>query len=200
MLAVRALARQRRQIRPRAAARRSWLSSEAATAQDVVLLGHPALRAVCTPCGTDDLSAEKNALVATLQAFRDANGFGRGIAAPQIGVTRRFIAVNMGADHPIVTGPPRVLSDPEVTWRSPETFTLFDDCMSRETASNPPRYLISRDISERRRAFSFSAMDTLRRPTAREHLCFVHKRGRRARDLGSGGQTALRVTFTSSFD
>ena len=128
MLAVRALARQRRQIRPRAAARRSWLSSEAATAQDVVLLGHPALRAVCTPCGTDDLSAEKNALVATLQAFRDANGFGRGIAAPQIGVTRRFIAVNMGADHPIVTGPPRVLSDPEVTWRSPETFTLFDDC------------------------------------------------------------------------
>ena len=108
MLAARALARQRRQLRPRAAAR--WLSVEPASAQPVVLLGHPALRAVCTPCGTDDLSAEKAALLATLQTFREANGFGRGIAAPQICVTRRFIAVNMGDDHPIVTGPPRVLS------------------------------------------------------------------------------------------
>ncbi len=99
-------------------------------AQPVVLLGHAALRTMCEPCGDDDLESEKAALVATLEAFRQANGFGRGIAAPQIGVTRRFIAVNMGDDHPVVRNPPRVLSDPVVTWRSPETFTLFDDCMS----------------------------------------------------------------------
>ena len=62
-------------------------------------------------------------MVATLEAFRATHGFGRGIAAPQIGVPRRFIAVNMGDG-------PRVLSDPRITWRSDETFTLFDDCMS----------------------------------------------------------------------
>jgi peptide deformylase len=115
---------------PGHAAARRWFSTGVAEAQPVVLLGHPALRVVCEPCGTEDLSSEKAALVATLEAFRQANGFGRGIAAPQIGVTRRFIAVNMGDDHPIVCSPPRVLSDPVVTWRSPETFTLFDDCMS----------------------------------------------------------------------
>ena len=92
-------------------------------ATPVVLLGHPALRAVCSPCGDEDLSDEKGALVDTLEAFRHINGFGRGIAAPQISVTRRFIAVNMGDG-------PRVLSDPVVTWKSDATFTLFDDCMS----------------------------------------------------------------------
>ena len=101
--------------------RRSGSSS--APARPVVLLGHPALRTVCTPCGTDPLVDEKVALVDTLESFRAANGFGRGIAAPQIQVTRRFIAINMGAGA-------RILSDPNITWRSDATFTLFDDCMS----------------------------------------------------------------------
>ena len=91
--------------------------------QQVVLLGHPALRIMCTPCGDDALDDEKASLVATLEDFRSKNGFGRGIAAPQIGVPRRFIAVNMGSG-------PRVLTDPKITWKSDETFTLFDDCMS----------------------------------------------------------------------
>ena len=92
-------------------------------AQPVVLLGHPALRETCTPCGHEPLQEQKEALIATLEAFRAENGFGRGIAAPQIGVTRRFIAVNMGDG-------PRLLTDPEIQWRSDETFTLYDDCMS----------------------------------------------------------------------
>ena len=66
---------------------------------------------------------EKGTLLATLDHFRKKNGFGRGIAAPQIGVARRFIAINMGDG-------PRVLVDPTITWSSPETFTLYDDCMS----------------------------------------------------------------------
>ena len=99
------------------------LATTAALVRKVVLLGHPVLREVCTPCGSDTLAAEKKCLVDTLQAFREANGFGRGIAAPQIGVPRRFIAVNMGQG-------PRLLADPEITWRSDDTFTLYDDCMS----------------------------------------------------------------------
>eukprot|EP00750_Incisomonas_marina_P016297 INCI19084.1.p1 GENE.INCI19084.1~~INCI19084.1.p1 ORF type:complete len:234 (+),score=25.04 INCI19084.1:119-820(+) len=92
-------------------------------ARPVVLLGSPVLREVCRPCGSEPLVGEKEALVSTLEAFRKANGFGRGIAAPQIGIPRRFIAVNMGSG-------PRVLTDPTITWASDETFSLFDDCMS----------------------------------------------------------------------
>ena len=50
----------------------------AAAAQPVLLLGNPALRVVCEACGGDELVNEKAALVATLEAFRERNGFGRG--------------------------------------------------------------------------------------------------------------------------
>jgi len=43
--------------------------------------------------------------VATLDDFRATNGFGRGIAAPQIGITRRFVAINLG-DGPQGEGQP----------------------------------------------------------------------------------------------
>ena len=66
---------------------------------EVLLVGADALREVCTPCGGDALLAEKALLLETLEAFRTKNGFGRGIAAPQIGITRRFIAINLG-DRP----------------------------------------------------------------------------------------------------
>lgn len=92
-------------------------------AQEVLLLGHPSLRVKATECGSDDLSKVKASLVATLEDFRHRHGFGRGIAAPQIGIERRFLALNMGSG-------PRVLSDPEITWRSEQTITLYDDCMS----------------------------------------------------------------------
>ena len=95
------------------------------TRRPVVLLGHPALREVCLPCGEDPLTDEKAALTDTLKAFREAHGFGRGIAAPQIGIPRRFVAIHM----PPPVGR-RVLCDPVVTWRSEEMFELFDDCMS----------------------------------------------------------------------
>jgi peptide deformylase len=62
-------------------------------------------------------------LHATLAAFRRAHGFGRAISAPQIGVPQRFIALNLG-DEPLL------LVNPEVTWTSSETFTMWDDCMS----------------------------------------------------------------------
>ena len=94
-----------------------------ARAWPVHLLGSPALRVKCKSVGGDALTEEKAALVATLEDFRARNGFGRGIAAPQIGVTRRFIALNLGDG-------PMVLADPRIVWRSKETMTLWDDCMS----------------------------------------------------------------------
>jgi peptide deformylase len=91
----------------------------------VLLLGDPRLRAPCTP--VEDVHdprfrEERERLEATLDAFRAERGFGRGIAAPQIGISRCFVSLNLGAGT-------FTLVNPVITWRSRETFTLWDDCM-----------------------------------------------------------------------
>lgn len=70
-----------------------------------------------------NLKTATDAAMAALQWFRDVNGFGRAIAAPQVGYSLRFIVVNLD-------GTPEVLYNPELTYRSPETFKMWDDCMS----------------------------------------------------------------------
>jgi peptide deformylase len=92
----------------------------------VLLLGDPGLRKVSVQ--VEDLEAasfhrDRDRLQATLAAFRAEHGFGRAISAPQIGVAQRFIALNLGAD-------PFTMINPKITWCSPETFTMWDDCMS----------------------------------------------------------------------
>lgn len=92
----------------------------------VLLLGDPGLRKDCRP--VDDVKSadycyDRGRLHATLDSFRARHGFGRAISAPQIGVALRFIAVNLG-DQPFT------MINPEITWRSAETFTMWDDCMS----------------------------------------------------------------------
>ena len=92
----------------------------------VLLLGDPGLRRKCEPVddpSNADYQYHRDRLHATLEAFRAEHGFGRAISAPQIGVPQRFIAVNLG-DGPFT------MINPEITWCSPETFTMWDDCMS----------------------------------------------------------------------
>ena len=94
--------------------------------EDVLQLGTPALRERSQPVADVDAPgfAERvQRLFLTLAAFRAAHGFGRAIAAPQIGFAERFIAVDLG-DCPFV------VINPDITWRSVETFSLWDDCMS----------------------------------------------------------------------
>lgn len=57
-----------------------------------------------------------------LDAFRRQRGFGRGIAAPQIGISQRFIALNLGEGS-------FTLVNPEIIWHSEQSFTMWDDCM-----------------------------------------------------------------------
>jgi peptide deformylase len=92
---------------------------------DILQLGHPALRVMSERTDVDDPGFHDDAhrLLETLEAFRQRFGFGRAIAAPQIGVARRLIAMNLG-DGPFL------ILNPEITWRSAETFTMWDDCMS----------------------------------------------------------------------
>ena len=89
---------------------------------DVLLLGDPRLRVRSSEVATYDAN-EFDALAATLDDFRRRHGFGRAISAPQIGIAKRFIAVNLGKGTFFVV-------NPAIAWRSDETFTLWDDCMS----------------------------------------------------------------------
>ena len=89
---------------------------------DVLLLGDPRLRIRSTEVDSYD-AGNFDALASTLDEFRKQHGFGRAISAPQIGIAQRFIAVNLGQGTFFIV-------NPVVTWRSEETFTMCDDCMS----------------------------------------------------------------------
>lgn len=89
---------------------------------DVLLLGDPRLRVRSAEVERYD-AASFDALASTLDAFRRKHGFGRAISAPQIGISQRFIAMNLGRGT-------FFLVNPVITWYAAETFTMWDDCMS----------------------------------------------------------------------
>jgi peptide deformylase len=60
----------------------------------------------------------------TLAHWRSTTGYGRGIAAPQIGVLKRVIFLKL--PH----AGPWPLVNPEIIWRSNETMVVWDACLS----------------------------------------------------------------------
>ena len=58
-----------------------------------------------------------------LDTFRAKNGFGRAIAAPQFGFSIQLIALNLNGEK-------INMLNPLITYRSPETFFMWDDCLS----------------------------------------------------------------------
>ncbi len=93
----------------------------------VLQLGDPGLREVAARV-VDPTSTEIRLLVAdladTLAHWRASTGYGRGIAAPQIGVARRVIFLQL----PAAEAWP--LLNPEITWRSAEKIVVWDACLS----------------------------------------------------------------------
>src|SRR6185295_6049186 len=91
----------------------------------ILVEGDPRLRGLAQPVTgiSADLTAEIAQLAATLAAFRRRHGFGRALAAPQLGIPRRIILVDLGAG-------PFVVMNPEISDRSAETFEVWDDCFS----------------------------------------------------------------------
>ena len=63
-----------------------------------------------------------NRLHETLAQFRAERGFGRAMAAPQLGQRVRAVAFDLGSG-------PRALINPRIAAKSDETFTLWDDCL-----------------------------------------------------------------------
>jgi peptide deformylase len=96
--------------------------------RDILQLGNPTLwqpsLVVEDPTSTN-VRTLINDLSDTLAAFRSDTGYGRGIAAPQIGVLSRAIFIRLQPSG--FCGP---LINPRITWFSPSRFELWDDCFS----------------------------------------------------------------------
>jgi peptide deformylase len=93
----------------------------------ILQLGNPLLRDRSAPV-KDPAAPEVGDLIQdladTLAHWRSATGYGRGIAAPQIGVLKRVIFLRLpGAD-------PWPLINPEIIERSSEKITVWDACLS----------------------------------------------------------------------
>jgi len=93
----------------------------------ILQLGDPDLREVAKKV-SDPPAPEIRALVEdlsdTLAHWRKTTGYGRGIAAPQIGANVRVIFLRLPGEAawPMV--------NPEITWRSEEKIVVWDACLS----------------------------------------------------------------------
>ena len=93
--------------------------------REILLLGDPILRGKCEKVknfNDAELKTTIDDLRDTLANFRTTRGFGRGIAAPQIGIARRIIFINVER--------PMALLNPEIIRRSRQIMSLWDDCFS----------------------------------------------------------------------
>ena len=96
--------------------------------REILQLGNPVLVQVCAPVQDVRASAVRSLtldLSDTLAAFRSAAGYGRGIAAPQVGALQRVLFIRMQPAG--FTSP---LYNPRIVSRSAKTFQLWDDCFS----------------------------------------------------------------------
>ena len=91
---------------------------------DLLLLGNPQLYQMSQPVKYDELQ-KVTSWVADLhnvmQEIRLKYNFGRGIAAPQLGIMKQLIYINI--DNPLI------MINPEIIAASEEMMELWDDCM-----------------------------------------------------------------------
>lgn len=92
---------------------------------DLLLLGDPRLYQITDPVTREELP-KINEWVTDLhnvmQEIRAKYNFGRAIAAPQLGIMKRLVYMNI--DKPVT------FINPTITNTSKEMFELWDDCMS----------------------------------------------------------------------
>lgn len=95
------------------------------TLEDLLLLGDERLYQTCEPVLETELLLVKNwvqDLHDVMQEIREKYNFGRAIAAPQLGIMKRLVYMNI--DKPVI------FINPEIVFKSEETFEIWDDCMS----------------------------------------------------------------------
>src|ERR1700716_17849 len=93
----------------------------------VLQLGDPRLREIALPVkdpSTPQIKSLVSNLADTLAHWRSTTGYGRGIAAPQLGVSLRVIFLQLpGAE-------PWPLVNPVITERGKEKIVVWDACLS----------------------------------------------------------------------
>jgi len=90
----------------------------------ILPLGDPRLYEICSPVEKHEIPSLKPAikdLHDIILEFRAKYNAGRAVAAPQIGVMKRLICMNI--DRPVV------IINPVLTNLSSEMFEMWDDCM-----------------------------------------------------------------------
>lgn len=95
------------------------------TIDDIVKLGDPRLYQICEPVLKEELYFVKDWVKDMHEAMEDIRkvyGFGRGIAAPQLGIMKRLFYLNLDR--------PYIIINPVLKNQSKEMFELWDDCMS----------------------------------------------------------------------
>lgn len=95
------------------------------TVDNILKLGDPRLYENCAPLTRDELPLVENwvkDLHEAMQDIRRRYGFGRGIAAPQLGIMKRLFYLHLDR--------PYIIINPEIVDPSKEMFELWDDCMS----------------------------------------------------------------------
>ena len=93
--------------------------------REILLLGDPRLYEVCKEVKQEELEDLRPVftdMFDCIRAIRRDYGFGRAIAAPQIGVNKRVICM--------LTDRPYVIINPSLEFVGEEMMELMDDCMS----------------------------------------------------------------------
>ncbi|UYZ60007.1 peptide deformylase [Hymenobacter latericus] len=95
--------------------------------REILQLGNPLLREVAEPVADATVPAVAQVvtdLTDTVAHWRETTGYGRAIAAPQIGVLQRIVVLRLPGK------PVWPLINPTVVERSPETMVVWDACLS----------------------------------------------------------------------
>jgi len=96
--------------------------------KEILRLGNPGLGKVCAAvkdAGKPETKKIIRDLKDTLENFKKKNGFGRAIAAPQIGILKRIIYVDCPKYK--ISG---ALINPKIIKKSKEKIRVWDDCFS----------------------------------------------------------------------
>ena len=93
--------------------------------REVLQLGNPLLREISTlvedPCSPEVITCLSD-LQDTLAYWRTTTTYGRAISAPQIGVLKRIVFLNINEPLPLI--------NPTITDYSPEKMVVWDACLS----------------------------------------------------------------------
>ena len=91
----------------------------------IIVAPDPRLKVICEPVA--DVNDETRKLIGDmLETMYDAPGIG--LAAPQIGVTKRILVVDVAKDED--NPDPHPMINPRITWTSKELFEYEEGCLS----------------------------------------------------------------------